>query len=85
MRRVGLSLLLAVVGTAALAAQEFHPPPVRSAGDGTRLGLLGFGVRGGIDLSGKTNWYSASRSTPAISSAIASDSVRRAKSVCSTA
>src|SRR5213080_3790586 len=54
MRRVGLSLLLAVVATAALAAQEFHPPPVRSAGDGTRLGLLGFGVRGGIDLSGKT-------------------------------
>src|SRR5437016_3751273 len=54
MRSVGLSLLLAVVATAALAAQEFHPPPVRSAGDGTRLGLLGFGVRGGIDLSGKT-------------------------------
>src|SRR2546429_7350498 len=54
MRRVGLSLLLAVAAAAALAAQEFHPPPVRSAGDGTRLGLLGFGVRGGIDLSGKT-------------------------------
>src|SRR5438477_12464297 len=54
MRSVGLSLLLAVVPTAALAAQEFHPPPVRSAGDGSRLGLLGFGVRGGIDLSGKT-------------------------------
>jgi len=44
-----------VVGTVALAAQEFHPPPVRSAGErGTRLGLLGFGVRGGIDLSGNT-------------------------------
>src|SRR5256886_3707589 len=54
MRRVGLSLLLAVAAAAALAAQEFHPPPVRSAGDGTRLGLLGFGVRGGNDLSGKT-------------------------------
>lgn len=54
MRSVGLSLLLAVLGVAALAAQEFHPPPVRSAGDGTRLGLFGFGVRGGIDLSGKT-------------------------------
>ena len=52
MRSVGLSVLLAVVGTAALAAQEFHPPPVRSAGDGTRLGLLGFGVRGGVDLAG---------------------------------
>src|SRR3989440_6308663 len=54
MRRVGLSLLLAVAAAAALAAQEFHPPPVRSAGDGTRLGLLGFGVRAGMDLSGNT-------------------------------
>ena len=52
MRSAGLSVLLAVVGTAALAAQEFHPPPVRSAGDGTKLGLLGFGVRGGVDLAG---------------------------------
>src|SRR2546428_14190491 len=54
MRRVGLWLLFAGLGTAALAAQEFHPPPVRSAGDGTRLGLFGFGVRAGIDLSGET-------------------------------
>src|SRR5437667_286242 len=54
MRSVGLWLLFAVLGTAALAAQEFHPPPVRSAGDGTRLGLFGFGVRAGIDLSGET-------------------------------
>ena len=63
MRSVWLALLFAgvglgvggVVGTVALAAQEFHPPPVRSAGErGTRLGLLGFGVRGGIDLSGNT-------------------------------
>jgi hypothetical protein len=54
MRSVELSLLLALVGAVAVAAQEFHPPPVRSAGDGTRLGLLGFGARGGIDLSGRT-------------------------------
>src|SRR5256714_10596440 len=54
MRSVWLALLLPAVATVALAAQEFHPPPVRSPGDGTRLGLLGFGVRGGIDLSGKT-------------------------------
>src|SRR5256886_3116278 len=55
MRSVELALLLVVVGTVALAAQEFHPPPVRSAGErGTRLGLFGFGVRGGIDLSGNT-------------------------------
>src|SRR2546423_13629615 len=55
MRSVELALLLVVVGTVALGAQEFHPPPVRSAGErGTRLGLFGFGVRGGIDLSGNT-------------------------------
>src|SRR5256884_1147579 len=54
MRSVWLALLLPGVAAVALAAQEFHPPPVRSPGDGTRLGLLGFGVRGGIDLSGKT-------------------------------
>src|ERR1043166_2205861 len=54
MRSVGLWLLVAVVGAAALAAQDFHPPPGRSAGDGTRLGLLGFGERGGVELSGQT-------------------------------
>ncbi|HEX2681501.1 MAG TPA: hypothetical protein VHQ03_09435, partial [Candidatus Dormibacteraeota bacterium] len=37
----------------ALAAQEFHPPPVRASGEeGTRLGLYGFGVRGGVDVAG---------------------------------
>ncbi len=36
-----------------LAAQEFHPPPAPRGGSrGTRLGLFGFGVRGGLDLSG---------------------------------
>ena len=50
-----LVVLLAVGGSAALHAQEFHPPQVpKSAGGGTRLGLFGFGVRGGIDLSGNT-------------------------------
>ena len=53
MRRVWLTLLLAAGGVTGLAAQEFHPPQVRPAGDrGTHLGLFGFGVRGGIDLSG---------------------------------
>jgi hypothetical protein len=56
MRSLGLALLLAMVTIAAPAAQEFHPPPVRSAGDGTRLGLLGFGVRSGVDLSGNTQF-----------------------------
>src|SRR5204862_6672827 len=49
-----LASLPPAVATVALAAQEFHPPPVRSPADGTRLGLLGFGVLGGIDLSGNT-------------------------------
>ena len=38
---------------AALAAQQFQPPPASgSAASGTRLGLFGFGVRGGIDFTG---------------------------------
>jgi hypothetical protein len=47
--------LIAVGATLArpLAAQAFHPPPVKRAGPaGTRIGLLGFGVRTGADLSG---------------------------------
>lgn len=55
MQRVRLASVLGMLAAAApLAAQEFHPPPVRRSGDGTRLGLFGFGMRGGIDLSGAT-------------------------------
>jgi hypothetical protein len=55
MRSVWLVALLAAGGAAPLAAQEFHPPAVpRASGRGTRLGLLGFGVRSGIDLAGNT-------------------------------
>jgi hypothetical protein len=50
------SLWLVAVGVtlaARVAAQEFHPPPVqRAVPGGTRIGLLGFGVRAGEDLSG---------------------------------
>lgn len=36
-----------------VAAQAFHPPPVqRARSGGTRIGLLGFGMRIGADLSG---------------------------------
>src|SRR5438477_9320887 len=51
-RTMGTTLAaLALALATALAAQEFHPPPVRRGGDrGTRLGLFGFGVRGGLDL-----------------------------------
>ena len=55
MRSVWLVVLLATGGGAPFAAQEFHPPAVPPGRDhGTRLGLFGFGVRGGIDLSGNT-------------------------------
>lgn len=55
MRAWTTTLLLTLVTATPLAAQEFHPPPVRrSSEQSTRLGLFGFGVRGGIDLSGKT-------------------------------
>ncbi len=51
MREVWTALAACTIATS-LAAQEFHPPPVRRAVDrGTRLGLFGFGVRGGIELS----------------------------------
>jgi hypothetical protein len=48
--------LVAVGATLAVraAAQAFPPPPVQRSGvGGTRIGLLGFGVRGGADLGGK--------------------------------
>jgi len=54
MRNLWLVAAVLVLATS-LAAQEFHPPAVRrSAEGGTRLGLFGFGVRGGIDLKGTT-------------------------------
>src|SRR6266566_3774376 len=55
MRQVWLAMLFVAGGITPLAAQEFHPPPVRPAGGGgTHIGLFGFGVRGGIDLAGST-------------------------------
>lgn len=42
---------------AQLAAQEFHPPAVRRASSrGTHVGLFGFGVRAGVDFSGKSQF-----------------------------
>jgi hypothetical protein len=50
-----VTLFAAAAPPTRLAAQEFHPPPVRRAGEpGTRLGLFGFGVRGGVDVSGRS-------------------------------
>ena len=42
--------LLAVLASGA-AAQQFVPPK-NASHDGTRFGLFGFGVRGGVDLKG---------------------------------
>jgi len=42
--------LAALAVAAPLAAQEFHPPAVQRSKGGTGFGLLGFGVRGGIDF-----------------------------------
>ncbi len=56
MRRVWLVIAGLALGTR-LAAQEFHPPPVRQgAPRGTHVGLFGFGVRGGIDFSGRSQF-----------------------------
>ena len=55
MRKPRMALVLAGLAAAPrLAAQEFHPPAVHSGDRGTRLGLFGFGVRGGIDLAGSS-------------------------------
>ena len=43
-------VLLVSISAGAAAAQEFQPPRVRSGAGGKGLGLLGFGVRGGVDL-----------------------------------
>jgi hypothetical protein len=52
MRIVMLALLLTVITGRAAAAQEFVPPKSANARGGTRVGLFGFGVRGGVDLRG---------------------------------
>jgi hypothetical protein len=50
-RTARIVTLLALAGRG-LLAQEFHPPSAQRAGShGTRLGLFGFGVRTGPDLS----------------------------------
>ncbi len=54
MRNVWL-VLVALAAATPVPAQEFHPPPVRRSGSrGTRIGLFGFGTRGGVSLSGST-------------------------------
>jgi hypothetical protein len=51
MRTMWVAAVLLAAATPPLATQQFHPPAVRAAARGTRIGLFGFGVRGGIDLA----------------------------------
>lgn len=51
MRIVAMALLGTLAANVA-AAQEFVPPKGPGARTGTRIGLFGFGVRGGVDLRG---------------------------------
>jgi len=52
LKRLKLAIALLVVFPPALVAQQFSPPPGAAAPTtGTRLGLFGFGVRGGVDVS----------------------------------
>lgn len=52
MTRLKLVILVALVSPAAVRAQQFTPPATTSApSTGTRIGLFGFGVRGGVDVS----------------------------------
>jgi hypothetical protein len=44
-------VLLGLLAARFVAAQQFVPPK-NSAHSGTRIGLFGFGVRGGVDLRG---------------------------------
>lgn len=47
--RVAMLVLMTVLPARPAAAQEFVPPKSSSKG-GTRIGLFGFGVRGGVDV-----------------------------------
>jgi len=52
LKRLKLAIALLAVFPPALVAQQFSPPPGAAAPTtGTRLGLFGFGVRGGVDVS----------------------------------
>jgi hypothetical protein len=47
--RIGMLVLVAMFARQPAAAQEFVPPKSGATG-GTRIGLFGFGVRGGVDV-----------------------------------
>jgi hypothetical protein len=50
--RVGAGVAVAAALAGALHAQEFQPPQVAAEQSGTRIALLGFGARGGLDFTG---------------------------------
>jgi hypothetical protein len=51
MRSMWVAAVLTAAVALPLATQQFHPPAVRPTADqGSKVGLFGFGVRGGMDL-----------------------------------
>jgi hypothetical protein len=50
--RIGWILVTTALVAAPLAAQQFQPPGTGTAQRGTRIGVFGFGVRGGLDFTG---------------------------------
>jgi hypothetical protein len=51
-RAAWLALLALLAAGGSAGAQQFQPPRAASGETGTRLGLFGFGVRGGVDVRG---------------------------------
>ena len=48
----GVVMVAVVLGVLPLAAQAFNPPPVATKPGGTKIGLFGFGLKLGADISG---------------------------------
>jgi len=47
-----IAVFLSLAVTAALAGQQFQPPGTGGTERGTRIGVFGFGVKGGFDFRG---------------------------------
>src|SRR6185503_6706297 len=59
MRTTWIAVVLGLA-PACLAGQQFKPPGTSSGQRGTRIGLFGFGVRGGFDFRGNGQFIAGS-------------------------